>query len=118
MLNDLANQGAVSSGLLGSPYGNNPLGAQGMSQADMQRMQSAQMNMAQNSLYPGGIVGPSTISGAWPPFHKAPRLQLEVDKVTNGFVLKCKNELLIAKDLEELQGLFVAQVAAMLLEDK
>ena len=44
MIDDnLAAQGAVSSGLMGSPYGNDPLGAQGMSQADMQRRQNAQV---------------------------------------------------------------------------
>ena len=56
----------------------------------------------------------AAITGA--PFRTAPRLHLEVDAVTNGFVLAVGNERLIAKDLEELQQHFVAQVANMLLE--
>lgn len=123
MIDDnLAAQGAVSSGLLGSPYGGNP---QGMSPADYQRMQAAQLTAASSNIYPGAVIGPSSLQGAWnaavtagTPFHKSKRLSIEVDKVTNGFVLAVGSERLIAKDLEELQGLFIAQVASMLLEDK
>ena len=50
------------------------------------------------------------------PFRHAPRLHLEVDVVTNGFVLAVGHERLIAKDIEELQQHFVAQVASLLLE--
>ena len=49
-------------------------------------------------------------------FTKARRLHVEVDVVTNGFVLDVGNERLIAKDIEELQQHFVAQVASLLLE--
>lgn len=49
-------------------------------------------------------------------FTKAPRLHIEVDVVTNGFVLAVGSERLIAKDIEELQMHFVAQVANLLLE--
>ena len=48
--------------------------------------------------------------------HLAPRLYFEVDVVTNGFVLAVGAERMIAKDLEELQQHFTAQVASMLLE--
>lgn len=51
-------------------------------------------------------------------FRRVPRAHIEVDKVSNGFVFKCGDDLLIAKDLEELQQHFVAAIAAMLLEDK
>ena len=49
-------------------------------------------------------------------FTKAPRLYVEVDVVTNGFVLSVGNERMIAKDLEELQQQFTAQVASLLLD--
>ena len=49
-------------------------------------------------------------------FTKAPRLYVEVDVVTNGFVLAVGQERLIAKDLEELQQHFTAQVASLLLD--
>lgn len=49
-------------------------------------------------------------------FTKAPRLFVEVDVVTNGFVLAVGNERMIAKDLEELQQHFTAQVASLLLD--
>lgn len=98
---------------------------------------------AQHGLYPGAVqaVGFSAaqqtallaaqqmqynnaVMSANPPvmlregFKRAPRTTVEVDKVANGFVFKCGGEILIAKDLEELQGLFIAQIAAMCLEDK
>ena len=118
MLNDLANQGAITSGLLGgSPYGNDPAGAQGMtaqqvSDANMRRMQIAQAQMMANPPLVASQNGPGA-------FRKASRLSIDVDKVTNGFTLKSSTgDLLIAKNLEELQGLFVSQVAAMLLEDE
>jgi hypothetical protein len=119
---DIAAQGALNAGMLGSPYGPNPLAAQAMSQADYQRMQAAQLGAASNA-YPGQALTISSqglrnhITGA-AGFRPAPRLLVEVDKVANGFVFKCGSEILIAKDLEELQGHFTAQVASMLLEDK
>ena len=103
MSNDLANQGAVSSGLLGSSAQN---GQSGLQAHDLQarRIQQGAWNAA---------------VAAGTPFRKAPRLAVEIDKVSNGFKLKSSSgDVLIAKDLEELQGLFIAQVAAMLLEDK
>ena len=48
----------------------------------------------------------------------APRLRVEVDKVSNGYVLAVGSERLIAKDLEELQQHFVAQVVSKLVLDK
>jgi hypothetical protein len=85
---NVAAQGAISSGL---------------------QYNSAIAN-ANLSTAPGAIEGGRV-------FRAAPRLYVEIDKVSNGFVLKCKDDVLIAKDLEELQGLFTAQVAAMLLEE-
>lgn len=48
----------------------------------------------------------------------APRVRIEVDKVSNGYVIAVGNERLIAKDLEELQQHFVAQVVSKLVLDK
>lgn len=85
------------------------LGANGMS---TQQMQAALQQMQYNN----------AIMSANPPimmregFTKAPRLHIEVDVVTNGFVLAVGSERLIAKDIEELQQHFVAQVANLLLE--
>jgi hypothetical protein len=112
---NVAAQGAISSGLLGSPYGSNPQAAQGMTPeqqhaAQLRRLQYNQA-VANPSILHGSITGGKILG-------RAPRLYVEIDKVSNGFVLKCKDDVLIAKDLEELQGLFTAQVAAMLLEDK
>lgn len=45
----------------------------------------------------------------------APRVRIEVDRVTNGYVIAVGNERLIAKDLEELQQHFVAQVVSKLV---
>lgn len=103
-------------------------------------MSNGQINPAMNAV-PGGILGNANMSSqqmqaalqqmqynnavmsANPPlmvregyYTKAPRLYVEVDVVTNGFVFKCGDDLLIAKDLEELQQHFVAQVANLLLE--
>jgi hypothetical protein len=87
---------------MGSPYGNNPLAAQ--------------------NAYPGSVLAVSAqslqnhiLGGAQ---FRSTHLNIDVQKVSNGFVLSCRGEQLIAKDLEELQGLFVAQVASMLLEEK
>lgn len=94
--------------------------AQAMSRADVHRLQAAQLTSAINA-YPGATTSAAVGSGgisAATPFRKAPRLHIQVDKVTNGFVLAVGDERLIAKDLEELQALFVSQVASMLLEDK
>lgn len=48
----------------------------------------------------------------------SPRVHIEVDRVTNGYVMAIGNERLIAKDLEELQQHFVAQVVSKLVLDE
>ena len=48
----------------------------------------------------------------------APRVHIEIDLVTNGYVMAVGNERLIAKDLEELQQHFVAQVVSKLVLDE
>lgn len=91
---------AASSGLFGA------VGvSSGMSSQQMQ-MAMLQSDMARQ--YQAAVTGS--------PFRAAGRLHLEVDVVSNGFVLAVGSERLIAKDIEELQQHFVAQVANMLLE--
>lgn len=48
----------------------------------------------------------------------SPRVHIEVDRVTNGYVIAVNDERLIAKDLEELQQHFIAQVVSKLVLDK
>ncbi len=48
----------------------------------------------------------------------APRVRIEVDRVSNGYVIAVGDERLIAKDLEELQQHFIAQVVSKLVLDK
>jgi hypothetical protein len=45
----------------------------------------------------------------------SPRVHIEVDRVTNGYVIAVNDERLIAKDLEELQQHFIAQVVSKLV---
>ena len=47
----------------------------------------------------------------------APRVRIEIDRVTNGYVLAVGSERMIAKDLEELQAQFIAQVVGKLVLD-
>lgn len=44
------------------------------------------------------------------------RLYVSVEAVANGFVMEAGADRLIAKDIEELQQHFVAQVASLLLD--
>ena len=48
----------------------------------------------------------------------APRVRIEVDRVTNGYVMAVGSERMIAKDLEELQAQFIAQVVGKLVLEK
>jgi hypothetical protein len=48
----------------------------------------------------------------------APRVSIEIDRVTNGYVMAMGSERMIAKDLEELQAQFIAQVVGKLVLDE
>jgi hypothetical protein len=48
----------------------------------------------------------------------APRVHIEIDRVTNGYVMAVDSERMIAKDLEELQAQFIAQVVSKLVLDE
>ena len=51
-------------------------------------------------------------------FSMSPRVSIEVDRVTNGYVMAVGSERMIAKDLDELQAQFVAQVVGKLVLDE
>lgn len=57
-------------------------------------------------------------SGVYRDKWSSPRVHIEVDLVTNGYVLAVGGERMIAKDLEELQQHFIAQVVSKLVLDK
>lgn len=57
-------------------------------------------------------------SGMYRDKWSAPRVHIEVDKVSNGYVIAVGNERMIAKDLEELQQHFIAQVVSKLVLDE
>jgi hypothetical protein len=48
-------------------------------------------------------------------FSMSPRVSIEIDRVTNGYVMAVGSERMIAKDLEELQAQFIAQVVSKLV---
>jgi hypothetical protein len=48
-------------------------------------------------------------------FSMSPRVSIEIDRVTNGYVLAVGSERMIAKDLEELQAQIIAQVVSKLV---
>ena len=51
-------------------------------------------------------------------FSMSPRVSIEIDRVTNGYVMAVGSERMIAKDLEELQAQFIAQVVGKLVLEK
>ena len=91
----------AAQGMIGSSMGSGLL-AQGTISAQAQ---------AYNSAITSG-------SGVYRDRSFAPRVHIEVDRVSNGYVMAVGNERLIAKDLEELQQHFVAQVVSKLVLDE
>lgn len=57
-------------------------------------------------------------SGIYRSVASNPRVFVEVERVTNGYVLTVGDERMIAKDLEELQQHFTAQVVSKLVLDE
>jgi hypothetical protein len=70
----------------------------------------------QQQAYNQAILANSTITGAR--FTMSPRVSIEIDRVTNGYVMAVGSERMIAKDLEELQAQFIAQVVSKLVLDE
>lgn len=79
------------------------------------------MNAAQGmigSSMGSGLLVQGTLATGYRDDWMAPRVRIEVDKVSNGYVIAVGSERLIAKDLEELQQHFVAQIVSKLVLDK
>ena len=95
---------AATNGLLGSSGAANNLSSQQMQMA----LQQMQYNNAIMNANPPVMLREEVRARR--------RLYVSVEAVANGFVLEAGAERLIAKDIEELQQHFVAQVASLLLE--
>ena len=95
---------AAANGLLGSSGAANNLSSQQMQMA----LQQMQYNNAIMNANPPVMLREEVRARR--------RLYVSVEAVANGFVLEAGAERLIAKDIEELQQHFVAQVASLLLE--
>lgn len=103
----MSNGHPLQNALAGGTLTNN---TNGLSSQQMQlALQQTQLAAQQQMQYNNAVMSREG-------FTKAPRLYFEVDIVTNGFVLAVGSERLIAKDIEELQQHFVAQVANLMLE--
>jgi hypothetical protein len=63
--------------------------------------------------YNQAMLSGSSISNAR--FSMSPRVSIEIDRVTNGYVMAVGSERMIAKDLDELQAQFIAQVVSKLV---
>jgi len=89
--------------------------AQGMIGSSMGSGLLAQGNLVstQGQAYNTAMLSNSSITGAR--FSMAPRVSIEIDRVTNGYVLAVGSERMIAKDLEELQAQIIAQVVSKLV---
>lgn len=86
--------------------------AQGMIGSSMGSGLLAQGTLTTAQAYNQAVISGSAIyRDDW----MAPRVRIEVDRVTNGYVLAVGSERLIAKDLEELQQHFIAQVVSKLV---
>ena len=94
----------AAQGMVGSSMGSGLLG---------QATISNTLATAQAQAYNQAILANSSIAGAR--FTMSPRVSIEVDRVTNGYVMAVGSERMIAKDLDELQAQFIAQVVSKLV---
>ena len=77
----------------------------------MSNMQNSLLSVAQGTLTTAQASGSAIYRDDW----IAPRVRIEVDRVTNGYVIAVGSERFIARDLEELQQHFTAQVVSKLV---
>jgi len=70
----------------------------------------------QNPVYNSALHGATIAATGTYTVKRHPWVSIEVDCVGNGFILRTNDVTLIAKDLEELQQHFTAQVADTLLK--
>lgn len=89
--------------------------AQGIYSGTVGVSSQGQLASAQQQAYNQAVMSGSSIYREdW----IAPRVRIEVDRVSNGYVIAVGSERMIAKDLEELQQHFVAQVVSKLVLDE
>jgi hypothetical protein len=95
----------AAQGAVGSSMGSGLLGQATIANSTLASTQQHAYNQA--------ILSGSSISNAR--FSMYNRVSIEIDRVTNGYVLAVGNERMIAKDLDELQAQFIAQVVSKLV---
>ena len=92
----------AAQGMIGSSMGSGLLGQATIANSNLISTQQAAYNQA-------------IARGS---FSMSPRVSIEIDRVTNGYVMAVGSERMIAKDLEELQAQFIAQVVGKLVLDE
>jgi len=95
----------AAQGMIGSSMGSGLLGQATIANSNLVSTQQQAYNTA--------MLSGSSISNAR--FSMYNRVSIEIDRVTNGYVLAVGSERMIAKDLEELQAQFIAQVVSKLV---
>ena len=108
-----ASQGMFSSSLNSSLIGQNTI-TTAQAYNNVVAQQQAQQHAQQQAYNQAITAGSGVYRDKW----TAPRVHIEIDLVTNGYVLAVGNERMIAKDLEELQQHFIAQVVSKLVLDE
>lgn len=106
MSNPLQNAAGLGAGLFGSA---------GMANSAQGTVFTQNGNTITQQAYNQAVAGGS---GVYRDRSLAPRVHIEVDRVSNGYVMAIGSERLIAKDLEELQSHFVAQIVSKLVLDE
>jgi hypothetical protein len=99
----------AAQGAIGSSMGSGVLGQATMANSNT-------LATSQLQAYNQAILSGSSISNAR--FSMYQRVSIEIDRVTNGYVMAVGSERMIAKDLEELQAQFIAQVVSKLVLDE
>ncbi len=100
MSNSLQN---AAQGMLGASIGNAVMTNMGQGHLANGTSVSTQQQTAFNQAIARGM------------FSMYNRVSIEIDRVTNGYVLAVGSERMIAKDLEELQAQIIAQVVSKLV---
>lgn len=98
----------AAQGMIGSSIGTGMLAQGSLTSAQAHAYNQAITNQMQM------MTNPPILREDW----IAPRVRIEVDRVSNGYVLAVGSERLIAKDLEELQQHFIAQIVSKLVLDE
>jgi hypothetical protein len=97
----------AAQGMIGSSLGSGLLAQGTISNSNLISTQQTAYNQAVTA-------GSGIYRDRW----SAPRVSIEIDRVTNGYVMAVGSERMIAKDLDELQAQFIAQVVSKLVLDE